>query len=114
LSTPSQGETEKPGGKWRALPNRRVGGHSVTWLGGAQSDGRHLVLPWKFTGSQQEAKASASRRSLTPLGVEDSSSKSVQAFRILSRKVAPYLGLCPQPVKLTSFVYQSWASMSVT
>jgi len=91
LSTPSRGDTEKPGGEWRALLTRRGGGRSVTWLGGAQRGGRHLVLPWEFTGSLQEAEASAGRRSLIPARVEGSSSGSVQAFRILSRRVAPYL-----------------------
>jgi len=75
LSTPSRGDTEKPGGEWRALPTRR--GRSVTWLGGTQRDDRHLVLPWEFTGGPQEAEASAGRCSLTPVGVEDSSSGSV-------------------------------------
>jgi len=95
LSTPSRGDTEKPGGEWRALPTRRVGGRSVTWLSGAQPGGRHLVLPWEFTGGPQEAEASAGCGSLTPVGVEDSSSGSVQAFRISSRKVAPYLVIVP-------------------
>jgi len=66
----------------------------VTWLGGAQRGGR-LVLPWEFTGGPQEAEASAGCRSLTSVGVEDSSSGSVQAFRIFSRKVTLYLVIVP-------------------
>jgi len=95
LSTPSRGDTENPGGKWRELPTCRVGGRSVMWLGGAQRGGRHLVLLWEFTGGLQEAEASAGRGRLTPAGVEDSSSGSVQAFRIPSRSVAPYLVTVP-------------------
>jgi len=54
-----------------------------------------LVLPWEFTGGPQEAEASAGRRSLTPVVVEDSFSGSVQAFYISSREVAPYLVIVP-------------------
>jgi len=95
LSTPSRGDTEKPGGEWRTLPTCRGGDRSLTWLGGAQRGGRYLVFPWEFTGGPQEAEASAGRRSLTPVGVKDSSSGSVQAFCISSRKVAPYLMIVP-------------------
>jgi len=60
-------------------------------LSGAQRGGRHLVLPWEFTRGPQEEGVSAGRGSLTLAGAEDSSSESVQAFRIPSRRVAPYL-----------------------
>jgi len=63
LSAPSRGDTKKPGGEWRALPTCRGGDRSMTWLGGVQRGGRHLVLPWGFTGGPQEAEASAGRRS---------------------------------------------------
>jgi len=46
LSTPLRGDTENPVSEWRELPTCRVGGHSVTWLGGAQRGGRHFFLPW--------------------------------------------------------------------
>jgi len=97
LSTPSRGDTENPGGEWRELPTCRVGGRIVTWLGGAQRGGRHLVLLWEFTGGPQEveAEASAGHGSFTLAGVEDSSSGSVQAFRIPSRRVTPYLVTVP-------------------
>jgi len=95
LSTPSRGDTEKPGGEWHVLPTCRVGGRSMTWLGDAQRGGHHLVLLWEFTGGPQEAEASASRRSLTSLGVENSSSGSVQAFCISNRRAAPYLVIVP-------------------
>jgi len=85
------GGTKNTRGEWRELRTCCVGGRSVRLLSGAQRGGRHLVLPWEFTGGPQEAGVSAGRGSLTPAGVEDSFYGSVQAFRIPSRRVAPYL-----------------------
>jgi len=64
-------------------------------MSGAQRGGRHFVLPWEFTGGPQEVGASAGRGSLTLVAVEGSFSRSVQAFRITSRRGAPYLVTVP-------------------
>jgi len=95
LPASSRGDTKKPGGEWRALPTCRGGDRSLTWLDGVQRGGRHLVLPWGFTGGPQEAEASVGRRSLTPAGIKDSSSGSVLAFCISSRRAALCLASAP-------------------